>query len=346
MSLITTIPALAFPQEIDVLEFSRAGGSTAESVNVVLQLDSNTILDVDLAYDANSRAKISGLADFLQTYANDGTLHTLSVQADGASVASGKQVLGCSLKINDTALQFCSKSFLSADLGLDHTPLPVASLKEKLTYPGAKEYVSLLLSSSANMTITRTWLDASGAVVQDSATQELSAGLQTIDVSPMEREGMKLLCYDVRCGDRHKRLIADHDKEGEVVSIKFHNVFGLPDTIHFFGAVEKEIKPTRQSAVIDGQLKNYHVEVIPTWKAHVFAHTYGSLIHEFVSTTYAERCSDGCPIVLMSEDVKISSERHSLGTASVSWRESNSRYSFTPKYRVRTFDATFDTTFE
>lgn len=330
MSLITTIPALAFPQELDVLTFS---GTADATLNVELLIDATSILDVSVVYGSSGTVTLSGLTELIQSYVNDGVLHRLYVRADAQQVAN-VPVIGCRVNPDLGANDFCSSSFLS-----------LLSCK-KNTYPGAKEYVNLYLSASASLTVRRLWLASDETVVSDTLTMSLNTGLQTVDVSPMVREGMKLLSYEVRCGTRIMNFKVVHDTDCNVTSVLFHNSFGLPETFHFFGVVEQEVKPTRSSAIINGSFKNYYVETIPTWKATTSLGEEDNLLVDLVSSDYVERCSDHCPLALNGEEVKISNDRYEMTMASVTWRESSSTRRFTPKYKVKTFDDTFDDTFE
>lgn len=331
MSLLTSIPNLVFPGEIDTLEFS---GTAAAALDFTLKVDGEQLLEATFSYSSSGRVTVQGLAELVEPFVRDGMLHSLTIEADGSVVKSDVQVLACNLNNASSALEFCHGSFLSV-------------CRVKNTYPGAKEYVSMLLSSAEDMTIDRTWL-VDGTIVHSKATQQLQAGLQTIDVSPASMDGRVLLDYEVRVGMRSCLFQMCHDTDSDPVSVAFRNAFGQLETFHFFGVQEKEVKPTRSSAVVGGAYKVYRVETIPTWKTtgRISLLDEVLLAEDLVSSMYAERCSDECPVAITDSDLKPDNSRYGVSYISVTWREEKNARIFSPAYRVKTFDATFDDTFE
>ena len=331
MGLVTNIAALVFPSEIDTLEFLGAAGG---QLVVRLTVDEQKLLDSVFYYDSSGRVKVEGLQDLVEPFLRDGVLHSLKISTNDG-VAKSASILACSVENVDGAVEFCEECFL--------TLLSVA----KTTYVGAKELVSLYLTSGQEMNISRSWLK-DGVVFHDRATLMLPAGLQTVDVSPPAAAGQLLLDYDVRVGKRRLSFMLNHDMDSDPVSVLFRNAFGQVETFHFFGQVEKEVKPVRSSAIMGGRYVNYKIENVPSWKASTVLRLDGdvSLAEDLASALYAERVSDSCPIAITEVDLKPDNNRYGVVSMSATWREENRVRRFIPRHRVRVFDATFDATYE
>ena len=339
-SLITDIPSMVFPHEVDTLRFS-----SGEDFRVQLVLEGEELLDATLSPDASSTAALYGLASLIND-ATEGSMPVLTISIDGQQVAE-TSVLPCRERLNGTARDLQAKIFLTLSSG--HT--------KRVPMDGNESLAWTMDGTTPEVSIEALWVDDDIPTIHTSS-QTISGtddgDIATADVSPRllkaPQDNCSLVSYTARVGRRRQAYLihrADTDLH-PVTALRFRNIFNRDDTFYFFGKVEQEVKPTYSSINVQGIIRNYRIETQPTWKAYTgpMNDAEQCLFRDLVQALQAWRMDDGTPLTLTECDYKPSNLLTEAPSGSLSWREASEGITFKPAIPVRTFDSTFDTTFD
>ncbi len=338
-TLITSLPTICFPHEIDTLRIA-----ATEAVDVEIYVDNICILATTLS-PVDGTATIEDLAPLLRDYAAEG-LHSFGILVD--TVQTGTTIIPCNFDTTATAAAFCTTHFLSPLTG------------EKPTLSTATEYLSLYAveGTAGSGSTEAQWYAADGTIAtttQALTAQFVTGEISTIDVSPTAltppTDGAQLISYTVKVGERQQRyrllpqsLLAN----GSPVTLQFRNVFGCPDTFHLLGLVERTLKPTRQAAQVAGRYRNITVKAVPTYKAETGQLTAPLLpLLDDLCTCIQPitNTKNGVSLAITDCEVQTTTDPHALPTATITWRETVNVIGWQPRWAVRLFDETFDTTF-
>lgn len=341
-TLLTSLPALAFPHEVDTLMIS-----TPKPVKVVVQLGDATMLDTILHPDAQGRVKVEQLADFLREHITTAT--QVRILLDGAAAGSVR-VLPCRLNVSMTAVAFCRQFFLTT------------SPRRKTTHPHAQEVVAWRSMGTENATIVAKWWmeNRVETTTQSPNTNTDATGLTTAEVSPSlltpPTPNAQLIAYSLTVGERtmNFRMPPKGYAVQGVVDVEFINAFGIRESFHFFGTVQREHNMTYTTARIGGRWHTLRVEENEVWKGTtgVLTRHGAELLSDLVAARGGWRRSDGAEIIIEDCDIK---EEEPAGTpqmALVTWRVAKVNRGlrlpapdFTNTGRARVFDDSFDHSF-
>ena len=339
-SLITDIPSMIFPHEGDTLRFS-----ASEDFRVRLVLEGEELLDVTLTPDAHSAAALYGLASLIDD-AIEGSLPVLAISLDGTEVAE-TSVLPCREKVNGTAQDLQGRIFLTLSSGRT----------KRVPMDGNESLAWTVDGTTPEVSIEALWVgDAISTIHTSSQTVKATddGDIATADVSPRllkaPQDGCTLVRYTVSAGRRRQTyaVIQPDTDIHPVTALRFRNVFNRDDTFYFFGKVEQEVKPTYSSISVQGRTRNYRIETQPTWKAHTgpMGDAEECLFADLVQARQVWRMDDGTELTLTDCEFKPTNGHADLLSGTLTWREAADGCTFRPAVPVRTFDKTFDHTFD
>lgn len=334
-TLLTTIPSLAFPHELDVIQFQ--AGEDEYDVEISVSVAGQTVLETVLVFDTDGLAGLDDMATFLTDHLKTQSAFTLKY---GETTVSST-LLPCRLEIRETAVEFCPKSFLTALQG------------KKVTAYGCKEFLSIYATAAEKGTVTFLSVDAEGNVKSTSkeiAHKTNTKGIYTYDVSAAlfdpDADGANgLLQYTVRVGNRRQDFVLMPDAYGGRC-IFFHNGFGCLESFYFC-EVERVAKPTRHNSVFAGQYMNYLVTENTTYKgiSRPLSESEVMLADDIVHACELWMQGTEIPLAVTDNELKTLSSAEDMPRLSLTWRTSRARTPFVPVRPVRTFDVTFDKTF-
>lgn len=337
--LLTDIPSIVFPHEVDTLRFS-----ASEDFRVRLVLEGEELLDVTLTPDAHSDATLYGLASLIGD-AIEGSMPVLAISLDGKEVAE-TSVLPCREKVNGTAQDLQGRIFLTLSSGRT----------KRIPMDGNESLAWTVDGTTPEVSIEALWVgDAIPTIYTSSQTVKGTddGDIATADVSPRRlkapKDGCTLVRYTASVGRRSQpyAVIQPDTDLHPVTALRFRNVFNRDDTFYFFGKVEQEVKPTYSSISVQGITLNYRIETQPTWKAHTgpMGDAEECLFADLVQARHVWRMDDGTELTLTDCEFKPTNGSSDLLSGTLTWREAAEGCTFRPAVPVRTFDKTFDPTF-
>lgn len=347
-SFVTALPALAFPQQLDALRIDCEG---AASVRVAVDAGAERLFEATLYADASGEAALLDLAMLLEDWLAEGRATDVGFALDGTLAATVAVVSSRNASCGEAA-DFCNGSFLSLLDG------------EKPTWEGATEYCAAWFEGddaalvAAAPSLHSLWGNPlTGQVLaQDEVFASATSAdnkVWTLEMRPASfpppAAGFSLLSFTARLGGRKQTYVLQPATDAAPLSLRFTNNFGVPETFHFFGTAEKELKPTRSTASFYGKTRNYKVEAVPTWKCHTGA------LPESVQPLFADLCAarrvwredTAREVTITDSELKLSNDRYEVQAGTVTFRETD-RTAMHGKRNVpqKVFDDTFDNTFE
>lgn len=337
--LLTDIPSIVFPHEVDTLRFS-----ASEDFRVRLVLEGEELLDVTLTPDASSTASLYDLASLIND-AIEGSMPVLVISLDGKEVAE-TSVLPCREKVNGAAQDLQGRIFLTLSSGRT----------KRIPMDGNESLAWTVDGTTPEVSIEALWVgDAIPTIYTSSQTVKGTddGDIATADVSPRllkaPQDGCTLVRYTVSAGRRSQTyaVIQPDTDLHPATALRFRNVFNQNDTFYFFGKVEQEVKPAYSSISVQGITRNYRIETQPTWKAHTgpMGDAEESLFADLVQARHVWRMDDGTELTLTDCEFKPTNGSSDLLSGTLTWREAAEGCTFRPAVPVRTFDKTFDPTF-
>lgn len=338
--LLTDIPSVVFPHELDTLRFS-----SKEDFRVQLVLEGEELLDATLTPGASSGAALYGLTDLIND-SIEGSMTVLVISLDGTEVAE-TSVLPCRTRLSGKAEDLQGRIFLTLSSGLTKQVPMDASETLSWTVDGISPEISIFA----------TWVGDDFPTIYTS--EQIIKGtddgdIATADVSPRllkaPRDSCTLVRYIASVG-RRRQTYEIHRTGTDlcpVTGLRFRNVFNQDDTFYFFGKVEEERKPTYSSLSTQGRTSNYRIETQPTWKAYTgpMSNARRDLFCDLCTSKKAWRMEDGAELTFTECDYKPNNLLTESPSGSLTWREAAEGCTFEPAIPVRTFDKTFDTTFD
>lgn len=335
ITLLTTIPALAFPCELDTITFKADNGEY--DVDIAISVGQQTVLETSLAFDTDGLAVLDDMATLLSDHLETQSAFTVSY---ASSKVSG-YLLPCRLQMEEQAAEFVTRSFLTTLQGAKTTTL------------ASKEFLSIYATKKETGSVTAYYLDKNDALVTLSHTvshNTNTANIYTYDVSPAlfetaEKAGLRLFMYTVEIGERTQKYHVLEDTNGEQ-GVLFYNAFGCLESFLFL-EVEKVAKPTRHAAVISGIYRNYMAVEGTTYKgmSRPLSEGEAMLADDLVHALRVWAQGSETELAITDNELKIISSWEGLPRLSLTWRNASSRTRFVPVRPVRTFGFTFDTTF-
>lgn len=340
-TLLTPLPTLAFPHEIDRLDIR-----TAEPTRIELRLTERTILRATLHPSPDGSLALTDLAPLLRTHLS-APAAPLALLLDGVPAAS-LTLLSCRCETTLTATALTAKHFL--------TTAPT----RRTTHPDALELLHWRSATAEAPTITARWLAPDGSLqtstLHPTAATDLATGITTADISPAllpaPSPHHRLAAYTVTVGPRRIDLLLPPPAMAAAapVDVDFIGAFGLRETFHFLGTAETARRPTYTHARIDSRLRTLHVEHEDTLRlltGPLTPHTL-PLLDDLLAARTISRRSDGLPLVIEEVDFTHTDPSPKVQSAAVTFRTARTTPLFNPDPAGRAgriFDATFDASF-
>lgn len=244
-----------FVSEIDQLELT-AATDVAFSIK-----DSNNVTILSTTYTpVNGTAVVYDLSKLLQPLIS-GVVADFTFTL--ASTSKTVKVVQSRERVNEAAMTFLPSFFLSE------------VMTERDTAIGRRECVTLLPFAATNVTATCTYLDDGELVT---ATKTVGTNLaadtvHTLDVSPsafVDNTQGELVAYVVTAGERTMAYRVTTLPTAEPAMLVQNN-FGAWECIYFQGMTEFNPEFTRETALVNGQMKAYNVELVKTYKSYTGA---------------------------------------------------------------------------
>lgn len=253
-------------------------------------------------------------------------------------------VITCNAAVEERAYTFYKDFFFTPSMG------------ERDTAAGRYETVSALTDAETAVEAICTYRAADGTVSTKKVALPPVTGVSTINVSPARFEDADsgtLVAYTVQCGNRKARyrvLAAAPEVDPAII---FRNCFGCWETIHLTGAKEVSPSYTRSAALIEGQVRNYDIAEVMSFKAHT-----GPLRPGMVPVALdLARAKDvfllnadgtaGARLTITDVDVKHTNEDNSIPDFQFTYRRADRRSAMLAVVRPpKLFDDTFDKTYD
>lgn len=342
-TLSTSIPSLTFPQQLDTLEFA---GSGSFDLLLTLQEDggeAKEILDTTLTI-GDTNAMVYDLALLLQDWLTTKPA-TLTISIDGTAAAT-TTVLPCRTYAPGGATSWCKTHALS-----------LASGQRATTY-NSTEYVSVYQTASETFIFSLVIFFPDGT----SVTKTLTSSTDSTGCLETVRWKWSDFTDDIPQAYRNKfsATLTAKTNSGVVIAyrynavacpygaqeLRYRNAFGQWETL-LFAMVTNKHKPTRTSAVINGEYRNYLVENATTYEGVSLALTDGQVAQaaDFLEATAIERTSDGAVLALTDGELEEETTATALPRLKATWRE----VTRTPRPAASStsiFDESFDESFE
>ena len=342
-SLKIPLPNRGFPHQYDTIVFSADApcefAISSNAGGVLLKLSPNALGEI----------RIEDFAQVLRDFTADGKARdfTLSWEQNSQKFT----VLPCRFELSSAANSFVNAHFLTLQKGA------------KPTYLGAQEYVTLYSISAEYdaFSLTLLWANPqTGEVLETSLFEALTEGAVSagtnfyrLDVSPAQfrppAEGFSLRSYTVAAGKRSQRFILCPVFDAQPLTFVFRNCFGQLESFHCFGTMQQEVKPTRNTASFAGKTRNYRVQSVPEYTAQtsILRPCDFALFEDLCTADYVLLGSElGPEVCITDNDFKLSSDLYEPQEASITWRYASRARRFEAETAVRTFDISFDNTFQ
>lgn len=319
-TLVTTIPTLVFPNELDTLEFSGEENFALKIVVTDSVTDAEqTVLETTLTFgDGNAYLYdfAAHLNDFLET-----NPAVLSIYIDETEAAS-TTVLPCRATIEEGAISWCNNRALSLASGT------------RITSFDSTEYVTLYINASVTPTVKLYLFFADGTSVTETltATSTGDGNLYALSWSWSDYEAD----FPTDCKNKFYATFTATTTNGIVISyyyrsmarpygaqeIRYKNAFGAYETL-LFASVLNSNKPEYTAAIINGVYRNYYIERARTYEAVSVILLDGQTEQaaDFLEARTIERVKDNAPLALTEGELKEESTATHLLRLECKWRE-------------------------
>lgn len=358
-------PVFTFSSALDHITFFMQGTRQSYSVQFNLYHGAEIILSEIYVPDVNNEITIRDLSSLVNPDLQEKLLGDFQIEIkvlnveDSGVIASSNiyfTALYCRADVDMTAEDFIGNFFLSTLMGA------------KVTAPGQKEYLHFVttdedfVSGDENKLVpVRVYADYVNSEMKKTSNvfewnvpiNAAEMQIMTVDVSPLNfvEKGMTLVAYKVVVGSRTQMFSVSQRFDSEP-DIAFKNSFGLFETLYFTGTKEDAPELSRSAAYVNGEYRNYHVEENRIVKANtgVIPETMVCLVDELARSTEAyliEKGEIGRQITVTESELKRTNELDALFNFQITYRLAKRNQNILKVDRpVRTFDSTFDKTFE
>ena len=250
MQLLSSIPQLTFPDEWEALTIS-----TSTPLRCLISVNGHPALDLTLR-PYNGKIVLHDVGTLIRDRV-EGKISEVKlevVKEGNRTTLATSSVIPAQRRMGETATAFAASSFLSL---LQTT---------KITHRAATERVAWI-GSDSGVTVTTVWSTPKSVLTRaESIAAQSTDGASIADVSPNRftppTAGAQLCRYIVSCGARRRHFIMAPPGLSLAggVEIEYRNAFGIMDTMHAFGTVERSAKQTYKTARISGRTQNYQSE--------------------------------------------------------------------------------------
>ena len=329
-TLVTTLPSVAFPHEVDALDIT-----TSTATKVELRYNGKTIFS-SLLFPVDGRIELRGITSLIDSYLV-AEVNTFEVYLDG-SKADYTSLIPCRLWVDCHAEE------------LDEFFLTRAT--EKYTHPGARENLVLYANNPTVYITAIGQHKETGEVEKVEVVRKISSsGLVILNLCEMlstTSDSYNILRYIVQVGKSKVTYHTIPDGMADNVhDFGFINSFNQEDYITLTGVAVREMRVERRSAIIGGQYRNFEVDAVPHWtvESGMMLDGMGGLFDDLISATKVWRAEDNVQMAVIDSDFKASDDNATALQGSVTLRETGRKYRHHAAQQARTFDITFDTTF-
>lgn len=330
-SLITTIPSIVFPYELNQLSIS-----SDSEVLIELKYGDKTVI-ASVLYPIDGTIELDNLATHIVDYLKN-EIGTFTISLDGRVVAT-TNIIPNNMEVAATAQECYLYTFLTRTT-------------VKHTHPAAKELLHFVNNGETEGVVKAIALKG-GEVVssQQKLSLTLTDDITTLDVSPsvlFSLEAYELVEYTVSIGERTMKYKMIPDGMADTLhEYGFINSFLQEEYITLMGDAEREMKMERLHAYFGGQLRNFHVEAFPHWTIKpLIPDGMTGLFDDLVAAKELWRKEDSCILAIVESEDITSSSPAAINRGSVTLREAGRTYRHRPVRPVKTFDETFDDTFQ
>lgn len=327
-----------FVSELDVLEVT-----TATNVTVAITAIDNTELLRGTYIPVDGRVRLYHLHKLLSPLIIE-TVATFTIRAGNTSKAV--TVVQSAQSIGETAMEFLPSFFLSS------------VMTERDTAIGRKELVSILPIEATLPTVSAecSYWDGTAIVTATKAVAAtLTAGAVTeIDVSPKKFEDNtlgELVAYEIIAGERRMRYRVATLPTSETAML-FRNTFGAWEALYFAGMEEREPEYTRETAMVNGEMRIYNLEETDTAASHTGPLRPGGIalsrdLARSRDVVLLEKGVTSDAVVITAVAVNYTSADDSIADFTFTWRRAGLLSAKLITARTpRVFDETFDETYE
>lgn len=344
-SLLTPLPDVAFPHELDRLTVA----ATAPT-RVTIEVDFIPRLDVRLT-PANGRIELHSLFPLIADALQPMGLCTAPfvMELDGAKVA-WVTLYPCRGRLNHTAKEVLARYFLQAAFTRLRTFAPGAPVC--LTWAAVDE-------GEEPLQVTTLWSDRASTTVRSTVTHfapttpDDDGAFRTVrfDLGQLKRPDDLHTWVPARlvaaCGARRLTLLAAPSGEAcaPVTLVEYRNLFSADDTFALLGSCVEEEKNTYLSASIGGRLRTLMVTPEPLTKGRTGALLEGDIVCLRDLARSPVVTIGGDPVVITGLDLKRDTAHHATPEATLQWSPAVKERMVT-QAAGGVFDDTFDTTFE
>lgn len=352
MQFSPAILSPCLPSDLDTLTFTE--DTAAFNIAVNFYIDGVRAYR-GVFYTPTRVFKLRGVASLINDLTNTTTpqLHTLSISYEkngGAEtyVVHGAKYLTCRKRLAKTGNEFFKTSFLTASAWPRETTVYSSEILSWINSDGAAESVNIVAE----------WLTGTNDIITSSHlfTSTVKNGISSLDVSTYRfysakpAEAVTLLRYTVAVGNR--RAVYTYDTTADSATqprcLAFINLFGVTDTILLRGEIVRTDKPEYTSASVYGAVKNYDIQLVPTFKGYTgrMPDTALWLLADAASSSRLWLVDNpGTELTLTEADIENSSRYDGFVSGTLTWRESNTERLLIGGDSGRVFDEQFDFTF-
>lgn len=346
--LITPFENIVSLQDIDTLEWEQV--TTESSFFLEIVVERTVVLSSTVYFPPNERrVRLHQLSSVLFPYVendlglDDGFDAWMPVEVRTDGIVSRALVVPTTVRLSEDVVTFTARNFLSLLSGHKRTP------------EGETERISVYCheDETHDFVVSTLW-EHSGRYITDSVTIFPNKFIEGrtfwyFDLDPRTFSAphplARLVQYEVRYGNRSQVFCVVPRLDGEATTFAFINSFGQVDKFHAFGLSTEEHKYSRSVALFDDGLRTYKVEASPELEVNTGLLEEGSksLLEDLLRSGYVY--VDGAAVVITEASHKPTSSIYAREDATISYQFANGS-----RVRVnepaRTFDNTFDTSFE
>lgn len=338
-TLITALPKIAFPHELDVIQFE-----TNEPVRFRIEHLGKPFQTT--LTPTNGKLVVLQLAPFLRELLEEPG--SINICADD-EVVHNPFIIPLRNGGTITAFEFCKNNFLSS------------APRIKTTFLQAKELLAWPRWEADEPCINASWLTTEGVQKTEQVLQSEGAAIAVVDCSPARiiapTTNAQLIEYRVTVGKRvcKFRLLPKSYTHKAPFSVEFRNAFGVLETYHFFGTITRKSDNEYTQAKIRGKIRSLRVKENDTFTLNtgVISSHEAERLRDLAASKWIVRMDNGHELVV--EDLQLEEELSPLQPQSgkITFRSAAVTQAFeflkTQEFdnaNSRIFDPTFDTTFE
>lgn len=327
-----------FITELDVVSLQTSDNSVAFSV---VDANGSVILNESyVPYDGavNIRFMVALLTPYITEVAADFVLTC-------GNTSKTVHVVQCRTMVDEPAMTFLPSFWLTT------------VMTERDTAVGRKELLTVLPIEATVPDVVASasyWNGTQVVTASRTLAQGLTSGAVTeVDVSAalmVDNTLGTLVGYTVTCGERTMRYRVAALNTADVAML-MRNTFGAWEAVYFAGMSESSPEYTRDSAMVNGALKLYHIDEVDSVKCWTgpMRPSGVDLARDLARSTDVVLLSRGAAaaaVVITGTEMKHTTADTDLADLTVTWRRASPISTELKAKRIpRLFDETFDETY-